>query len=228
LLPRDCVFSAAAEPGDTCKSMSEAWFITESQFKSYNPGVNCASLTAGREYCVEWTGKLPPTTPTTTTTTTTSAPAGPTPVQDGIAKDCNTWHRVQSGDTCQKIVDKYKMFTLTQLYSWNPAVGTDCTSLWLDYYVCIGVKGMTTSTSKRTTTTTSTTATRTTTPPAGPTPTQPNVNNKCKKWHLVSSGDTCQKVADLNKIALAKFYEWNPDVGNACATLWLGYYVCVG
>lgn len=119
LLPRDCVFSAEAEPGDTCKSMAEAWFITESQFISYNPGVNCAALTPGREYCVEWAGKLPPTSPGLTTTktsststtsarvtsssskkttsvrvtsssskTTTSAPAGPTPTQDGMTKDC--------------------------------------------------------------------------------------------------------------------------------------------
>ncbi|KAM7198914.1 hypothetical protein V8F20_005981 [Naviculisporaceae sp. PSN 640] len=258
LFPRDCLFTAAAEAGDTCSSMAEAWFITENQFKSYNPGVNCASLTPGKEYCVEWTGALPPpitttaktsttsTTSTTRTSTTTSrststtsktttstsssaAPAGPTPVQEGISKDCNKWHKVSSGDTCQIIVDKYKTFTLNQFYSWNPAVGTDCSLLWLDYYVCIGVKGGPTTTLKTTTTTTTKTTTKTTsTAPAGPSPTQPNVNNKCKKWHLVSSGDFCQKIADQYKITLANFYQWNPDVGNNCATLWLGYYVCVG
>ena len=25
-----------------------------------------------------------------------------------------------------------------------------------------------------------------------------------------------------------EFYEWNPEVGGDCTTLWLGYYVCVG
>lgn len=112
LIRRDCVFAASAEPGDTCKTMAEDWSITESQFISYNPGANCAKLTAGQEYCVEWTGKLPspgttttsttttkPTTsttppPTTTTTrsttstTTSTTPSGPSPTQDGIVKNC--------------------------------------------------------------------------------------------------------------------------------------------
>lgn len=102
LLPRACEFASAAEAGDTCKSMADAWFITEAQFISYNPGANCAKLTAGQEYCVEWSGKLPlgtttkgitNTTPpimttSTRSTTITTAPSGPSPTQDGIVQNC--------------------------------------------------------------------------------------------------------------------------------------------
>lgn len=29
------------------------------------------------------------------------------------------------------------MTDLEQFNEWNPYVGTDCESLWLDYYVCV-------------------------------------------------------------------------------------------
>ncbi|ORY65198.1 uncharacterized protein BCR38DRAFT_457414 [Pseudomassariella vexata] len=224
LHPRSCSFSWPAESGDTCLSMAQAWGITESQFISFNPGVICASLIPGQDYCVEWDGSPPPMPSTTRTSvppvTTTTTPTGPSPTQEGIAKDCEKYYLVKSGDTCQKIADTYKTFTLNQFYSWNPAVGKDCSSLWVDYYVCVAVKG------------TPDQPPPTTTPPPSdpnkPSPAQPNVNPKCNKWYLVSSGDTCQKISDAYKISLSTFYQWNPDVGSSCASLWLGYYVCVG
>ena len=33
------------------------------------------------------------------------------------------WYKVVSGDGCQKIVDKYKTFPLSDFYLWNPDVG---------------------------------------------------------------------------------------------------------
>ncbi|EHK96461.1 hypothetical protein M7I_7858 [Glarea lozoyensis 74030] len=51
--PRDCSFTWAAEIEDTCQSMASSWEITEAQFISYNPGVVCSALVAGKEYCVE-------------------------------------------------------------------------------------------------------------------------------------------------------------------------------
>ncbi|EEQ33389.1 LysM domain-containing protein [Microsporum canis CBS 113480] len=81
------------------------------------------------------------------------------------------------------------------------------------YYVCIGVKGTPTTPPKE---------------PNTPKPTQPNVNPKCNKWYKVVSGDYCQKISDQFHIPLQDFYKWNPDVGNACASLWADYNVCVG
>lgn len=52
--------------------------------------------------------------------------------------DCNRWHQVVNGDTCDGIVKTYGTFSLAQFYAWNPAVGTSCLSLWLGYWYCIG------------------------------------------------------------------------------------------
>ncbi|KAF3891978.1 NodB Homologuey domain-containing protein [Trichophyton interdigitale] len=78
------------------------------------------------------------------------------------------------------------------------------------------------------TSTTSPTATPTSpgTPP--PAPTQPGVASNCQKWHTVVSGDTCYDIAAANGISLDNLYKWNPAVGTNCASLWLGYAVCVG
>lgn len=45
---------------------------------------------------------------------------------------------VVSGDTCQKIADNAHI-SLANFYSWNPDVKTDCSLLFLGYYVCIGL-----------------------------------------------------------------------------------------
>lgn len=82
------------------------------------------------------------------------------------------WYKVVSGDGCQKIIDKYKTFTLAQFYSWNPDVGTDCAGLPLGAYVCVGVTG--------TPTTPPATTPTPTTDPSKPSPTQPNVIKTCK------------------------------------------------
>lgn len=59
-------------------------------------------------------------------------------------------------------------------YTWNPAVGSDCSSLFLGYYYCVGVPG--TPTSKPSVTSVPTT----TSPPAGPTPTQTGIISSCE------------------------------------------------
>ena len=122
-------------------------------------------------------------------------PIGPTPVEDGITKDCQRYHKVFTGDTCQTIVDKYKTYTLQNFYTWNHDIGSSCQRLWLDYYVCIGVQG----TPTKPITTTSTpkpTSTK-------PSPTQPNVSAKCTSWHKVATSDLYQKIVDKYKITLA-------------------------
>lgn len=95
--------------------------------------------------------------------------------------------------------------TYKRSISWNPAVGADCSSLFLGYYVCVGVPSTPTS---RPTITTTTVA-------AGPTPTQTGIAAKCNSYYLVKSGDFCQAIVDSykGKFTLAQFYSWNPAVG---------------
>lgn len=88
--------------------------------------LDCGNLWLDYYVCVGLPSTVTTTSAPTTTTSkpvTTTAPSGPSPTQGGIAADCQRYHKVASGDTCQKIVDTYKTFTLSNFYSWNPDVG---------------------------------------------------------------------------------------------------------
>lgn len=63
---------------------------------------------------------------------------------------------------------------------------------------------------------------------ATPSPIQTGMTDGCTKFHFVAVDEGCQQIADDFAISLADFYAWNPAVGNNCAGLKYGYYVCVG
>lgn len=63
--------------------------------------------------------------------------AAPGPTQAGVTASCKTWRKIVSGDGCWAISQEYNI-ELPNFYKWNPGVGNDCSSLWLDYYVCVG------------------------------------------------------------------------------------------
>ncbi|KAL8706619.1 MAG: hypothetical protein Q9201_000366 [Fulgogasparrea decipioides] len=113
---------------------------------AYNPSLkaDCSGLKSGTAYCVEENYGNGPATPSSTSstssttsspTTITQIPTGPSPVQSGINPQCTHFYKVESGDTCAGIVDKYHTFTLGDFYSWNPAVGQNCETLFAGYYV---------------------------------------------------------------------------------------------
>jgi hypothetical protein len=145
--------------------------------------------------------------------------ATPSPVMAGIPSNCNKFHFVGATTTCAGII-AYNHIAAANFYKWNPEVGSNCAGLWASYYVCVGVVGSTTIAPVATTTKAGNGI-------ATPTPVQPNMVKNCKKFHVVSSGTTCQGIASYDKITLADFYKWNPDVGTTCSTLFIGYYTCV-
>ncbi|KAK5655841.1 hypothetical protein OQA88_5380 [Cercophora sp. LCS_1] len=209
--------------GDTCQRVVDKYgTFSLSQFYTWNPdvGSTCAGLELNVYVCIGVPG-----TPTTTSKTTTApkpTSTNPSPTQPNVIKTCARWYKVASGDTCQKVVDRFGTFSLSQFYTWNPDVGSTCAGLELNVYVCVGVPGTPTTTSKTTTTAPKPTSTN-------PSPTQPNVIKTCARWYKVASGDTCQKVVDrFGTFTLSQFYTWNPDVGSTCAGLELNVYVCVG
>lgn len=111
----------------------------------------------------------------------------PDPHQPNIIPTCTAYYKVVTGDTCIIIRSVYKNYTLPQFYSWNPDVGTDCSNLLLNYYVCINGRTPTTTTSSTTEAPTLTSSTTTTPPPSTcppePVPTQPGTINCCKPVH---------------------------------------------
>ncbi|EGE00098.1 hypothetical protein TESG_07420 [Trichophyton tonsurans CBS 112818] len=52
---------------------------------------------------------------------------------------------------------------------------------------------------------------------------QPSAAIICKEWHIVSEGDTCQSVIEKYGISPDEFSSWNPEIGNDCPALWVGY-----
>ncbi|EEP78778.1 predicted protein [Uncinocarpus reesii 1704] len=228
--------------GLTCAKVQSAFGITAAQFTSWNPIVTQISTTCtllqGYDYCVEinFSGRTSSSAEAPTTDATTAAPpettapvptttspgngiATPTPYQPDMVTNCNSFHLVSDGDSCDTIAAAAGV-SLSDFYSWNPAVGNTCTTLWLGYYVCTGVIGAT-----------PTPPSTTTSPGNGietPTPIQPGMNSNCNSFHLVADGDDCDAISRAAGIALQDFYAWNPAVGNTCSSLWLGYYVCTG
>ncbi|KAL4733813.1 hypothetical protein BDV11DRAFT_175330 [Aspergillus similis] len=237
----------------TCALIEQYFGMTEAEFEAWNPivtelGSGC-TLIEGLYYCVQVnfttitvsstnpisttatlstsTNSTAVTTSTTSTiTTTSSAIATPTPYETGMIDDCDAFHLVVSGDTCADIASSAGI-SVSDFESWNPTVGSDCSGLWLDYYVCIGIVGGDT-TSTTTTTTSTSTSTSTGNGVTTPTPYETGMVDDCAAFHLVVSGDDCADIASDADITLDEFYTWNPTVGTSCSGLWLGYYVCVG
>ncbi|KAG4436701.1 hypothetical protein IFR05_007815 [Cadophora sp. M221] len=212
--------------GDDCTSIASKKGITLANFYAWNPAVGntCATLWADVYVCV---GIIGSTTITTSKGPTTTAPsngiATPSPIRSGMTQNCNTFYFVKEGDECGTIASS-KGISIANFYTWNPAVGTSCTALWANTYVCVNVIGGSTSKSSTRATTTS--------KPAGngittPSPIQTGMVTNCNTFYLVKSGDQCGTIASSKGISLAQFYAWNPAVGNTCASLWLDTYVCV-
>ena len=95
---------------------------------------------------IQATGVVPSTTPPTALASTTSGSAAsaagavttPTPFQASMVGNCTKFHLVVSGDTCSSIATAAGV-SLSDFYTWNPAVGTSCATLFAKNNVCIGV-----------------------------------------------------------------------------------------
>lgn len=197
--------------GDTCAKLVQKFgTFSLSDFYTWNPavGTDCSGLWSDTYVCVGTTA-TPTTKPTTSKPATPTGSPLPSPTQDGLTDKCTRFYKVVKGDTCAKIIAKYGTFSLSDFYGWNPAVGTDCSGLWLDTYVCVGVPG--TPTSKPA----SPSPTPTKAPPSGPTPVQDGISPSCNSFYKVVKGDTCAKIVSnhKNQFSLSDFYKWNPAVG---------------
>lgn len=221
------------ETFSTCQDVLALYGITLKDFYAFNPSVGstCSTMAAGTYYCVSTNadGTAPRDDGYTVTTTTSSSALStttgvttPSPVQTGMVSNCNEFYYVVSGDGCWAIANDHGI-ALDDFYAWNPAVGSDCSGLEAEVYVCVGV-------SQTASPTTTTTASSTTSSAAivTPTPTQSGMVDGCKSFYYVVSGDGCWSIANDHGIELADFYDWNPAVGTDCASLWPDYYVCVG
>ncbi|KAI9642412.1 hypothetical protein NHQ30_009217 [Ciborinia camelliae] len=211
-------------PGDwECTDILAIYELTIAQFYAYNPAVgsDCVGLWPEMAYCIRAPGYTSPSSSSVPTSTSSLGPAGPT--HTGQPASCNKWHVVVDGDSCASVAAKYGIST-AQLFSWNPAVSTDCvTNFWLGQAYCVGISG---------TTTTPTSAT-TTTATSVPSPTQEgNAVTNCNKYAQAKDGDSCDIFAERNNVSLQQLYTWNlvlKSDGSGCAgSFWAIYWYCVG
>ncbi|KAK6353295.1 hypothetical protein TWF696_005267 [Orbilia brochopaga] len=163
-VPSNCNLWHKVVTGDSCSAIVDQsqGLVTLEQLQEWNGGAAeaCDGIWLGTWVCV---GVSEATTTTTTSTTatatpfTTTFPEPPSETQVGVASNCNLWHRVESGDQCDSVASKVgNGVTLADILEWNPGVGSDCSALWLGYYVCVGVSAEIITTTTTTTTTSST------------------------------------------------------------------------
>lgn len=146
------------------------------------------------------------------TSTSTSSVTPPAPTQTGIIASCDKYYVVVSGDSCSSIEVAYDISFAT-FYAWNPAIGSDCTNLWLGEAYCVGISGSTTTSTKAS--------------PTPPGPTQTGITSSCTEYYLTVSGDSCASIEAKFDITFAEFYAWNPAIGSDCTSLWLSEAYCV-
>lgn len=222
-----CTRFYKAVKDDTCDAIVRRYgTFTVAQFKTWNPavGATCSGLWADTYYCVGVEG-----TPTAPPTVTATGTPKPSPTQDGLIESCVRFYKAVADDSCDAVVAKHGgVFTLAQFLAWNPAVGSECRSLWAETYYCVGIPGtpttlVTTTTARATTTTTRGNGIAT------PTPTQPGMVGNCNKFYFVKEGDTCHGIARNNGIPQAQLNIWNPSIGpgTSCTGLWRDVHVCV-
>lgn len=155
-LIRNCDEFYLVVVNDTCYDIAVKYGISLDQFYAYNPAVGseCLNLWAADYVCVGLSSgegvsstsgsasitSTPTITSTTVTGTSPTTPVTtPTPTQAGMVSDCDTFYYVQSGDGCWTIANEYGI-SLDDFYVWNPAVNDDCSGLWPDYYVYVGIE----------------------------------------------------------------------------------------
>ncbi|KAL4958121.1 hypothetical protein BDW69DRAFT_179908 [Aspergillus filifer] len=118
----------------------------------------------------------------------------------GIDKDCYKYHKVISGDQCGTIEFEYGI-THSDFTDWNPAIDDKCSSIWLNYYLCVNVS---------------------------PKSQMADITPVCKEYHKVQSGEGCYAIDTANSFTLDQFREWGPTIDASCTNLWVDCYVCVG
>jgi LysM repeat protein len=210
----NCNKFAFVQQGQNCDALAKANGITFADIYKWNPSVksDCTGLWANVWVCVSVIGNTPsPTKPSPTNGIET-----PSPIQEGMVKNCNKFHLVKTTTTCSSIENYYKL-PLDKFLEWNPDVGKNCQFLLAQYWVCVMTDDYKPSPSP-------------TSPSNGiktPSPVQENVHKNCNKFHQVQKTTTCSSINNYYNLPLKDFYSWNPSVGTNCQSLLVGYWVCV-
>ncbi|WYZ42085.1 hypothetical protein EsH8_V_000980 [Colletotrichum jinshuiense] len=163
----------------------------------------------------------------------------PSKTQAGQPSYCNNWHFVEGGQTCSNIIGLYSTWMSTDdFYAWNPAVGQDCSGLYVYYWVCVGIRPQTqislpyetgNATVELPPYFTWTPEPIPTDPPdfAVPTPTHGPLPDNCVAYFQARDGDRCTSVVkEYPMVTEQQFLAWHPFLSGNCDGLWVGYWYC--
>lgn len=142
--------------------------------------------------------------------------APPSPLQPGIAQNCNKFYLVKPHDTCFAIAIENSI-TTAKFFEWNKGAGNECRTLWAGYYACIGVADEPAPTPVN--------------PVNGvktPSPIQAGMVTECNMFHHVESGQNCHDVERLTGASVENLVKWNPAIGEDCTSMWANTHLCVG
>ncbi|RSL48378.1 hypothetical protein CEP53_009568 [Fusarium sp. AF-6] len=222
----DCEFWWDNDGSVACEDIAPSFKIKFEDFLSWNPSItkDCGNFITGRSYCIEGPEVVVPTTSSSPPPTTTGPPVieTPSPTQPGMVENCNKFYKVEKNEICSIIAPKLGL-SESDIIKWNPGVGSDCTGIWANVYICVGVIGEEPSTPTTTTSTTSIGNGVTT-----PTPTQPGMVEDCNKFYKVQKDELCNTIASKLGISESDIKKWNPGVGSDCTGIWANVYICVG
>lgn len=107
------------QSGDNCDVVASKNGITVAQLKSWNAEINsaCSNLWLDYYVCTRVPGAAVPTT-TTVPPTPSNSPQLP-----GAVSNCNKWHKITSGDTCDTVAAKNQI-TVAMLRSYNTQINS--------------------------------------------------------------------------------------------------------
>jgi hypothetical protein len=211
--------------GASCAQVISSQKITLEQFALYNPSVkeDCSGMWAEVNVCVGVVGGSSTTTkPVASSTTPSKGIQTPQPTQPGMIANCNKFHWIGKNTVCSQVIS-YQKITLADFVPWNPSVKDDCSGMWLEVSVCVGVIGGSTPTPTPSPSRTSSAGNGIQTPQ----PTQPGMIANCNKFHWIGENTVCSQVISYQKISLEDFVRWNPSVKDDCSGMWLEVSVCV-
>ncbi|KAF1951010.1 hypothetical protein CC80DRAFT_496303 [Byssothecium circinans] len=137
--------------------------------------------------------------------------------------NCAATYLVQSGDTCHSVVSEFNNFTATDLYNWNPEIGTTCFGIRAHVPVCIGVPGYSYPGPIE--------GGDIYTPEQTPIPVQPGIVANCTKFEYTDNNGkpTRAQIWAENGITQEQWNGWNFPTQNATGDYfaWANYFSCV-
>ncbi|CAI6258390.1 unnamed protein product [Periconia digitata] len=138
--------------------------------------------------------------------------------------NCVATYLVEDDDNCSTVVNKYNNFTATDLYAWNPEIGSTCFGLRAHVPVCIGVTGYTYPGPVE--------GGDIYTPEQNPVPVMGGIVANCTKFEYTNGQGkpTQAEIFEENGITRAQWNSWNypsEDSSRDDLFAWANYFSCV-